>query len=131
MYAFLRLHDLEFEHQHVLDTHAAPRGRLPYLVDGAGAIGDSDAIIAYLDAQCGLNADATLDSQQRDLDLLVRRALDDLYWQMSYSRWRDERYWPAFKTALLETHPDITAASLDSARGLTASAITIKRHRPL
>lgn len=116
VYAFLRLHDLEFEQQHILDTRTAPRGQLPYLVDGPATIGDSDAIIAYLDEQCGLNADAKLDSQQRILDLLVRRTLDDLYWQMSYSRWRDERYWPAFKAALMQTHPDITAASLEGAR---------------
>jgi glutathione S-transferase len=116
VYAFLRLHDLEFEHRHILDTHPAPRGQLPYLVDGTATIGDSDAIIAYLDEQCGLNTDAKLDSQQRNLDLLVRRTLDDLYWQMSYSRWRDERYWPAFNAALLETHPEITAESLQGAR---------------
>jgi glutathione S-transferase len=116
VYAFLRLHDLEFEHQHILDTRSAPRGQLPYLIDDTVTIGDSDAIIAYLDEQCGLNADAQLDAQQRNLDLLVRRTLDDLYWQMSYSRWRDERYWPAFNAALLETHPDITAESLEGAR---------------
>jgi glutathione S-transferase len=116
VYAFLRLHDLEFEHRHILDTHTAPRGQLPYLVDGTASIGDSDAIITYLDEQCGLNADAKLDSQQRNLDLLVRRTLDDLYWQMSYSRWRDERYWPAFNAALLGTHPEITAESLQGAR---------------
>ncbi len=28
VYAFLRLHDLEFEHQ-TFDTRAAPRGQLP------------------------------------------------------------------------------------------------------
>ena len=116
VYAFLRLHHIEFEHQHILDTRAAPHGQLPYLVDGTVTIGDSDAIIAYLDEQYGLNADAKLDSQQRNLDLLVRRTLDDLYWQMSYSRWRDERYWPAFNSALLEAHPDITAKSLEGAR---------------
>ena len=116
VYAFLRLHDLEFQHQHILDTRMAPRGQLPYLVDGTTTIGDSDAIIAYLDKQCGLHTDAKLDSEQRNLDLLVRRTLDDLYWQMSYSRWRDERYWPAFRAALLETHPEITAESLERAR---------------
>jgi glutathione S-transferase len=116
VYAFLRLHDIEFEHRHILDTSRAPRGQLPYLVDGTATIGDSDAIIAYVDDQCGLNANGKLDSQQRNLDLLVRRTLDDLYWQMSYSRWRDERYWPAFSAALVATHPDITPQSLEGAR---------------
>jgi len=29
--------------------------------------------------------------------------LDDLYWVMSHSRWKDERYWPAFRDALIIT----------------------------
>ena len=116
VYAFLRLHGLEFEHQHILDTRNAPREQLPYLVDGAITIGDSDAIIAYLDQQYHLHIDAELDSRQRNLELLVRRTLDDLYWQMSFSRWRDERYWPSFHDALLDRHPEITRENLAAAR---------------
>jgi len=40
----MRLCGLDFEHKHILDTKAAPRGQLPYLVDGEEFIGDSDAI---------------------------------------------------------------------------------------
>ncbi len=36
---------------------------------------------------------------------MLRRTLDDLYWVMSYSRWKDERFWPLFRQALLDTHP--------------------------
>jgi hypothetical protein len=42
--------------------------------------------------------------------------LDDLYWVMSYSRWKDERYWPAFRNALLKEHPGLTQAGLLKAR---------------
>ena len=56
--------------------------------------------------------DKSLTLAQQDLDLLLRRTLDDLYWVMSYSRWRDPRYWPTFRDALLTTHPDITADAL-------------------
>jgi hypothetical protein len=38
--------------------------------------------------------------------------LDDLYWVMSYSRWKDERYWPAFRNALIREHPSLTEAGL-------------------
>jgi glutathione S-transferase len=116
VYAFLRLHSLVFEQQHILDTRRAPRGQLPYLVDGATTIGDSDAIIAYLDQRYGLNVDAELDSHQRDLDVLIRRSLDDLYWQISFSRWADPRYWPSFHKALIEKHPEITAENLAAAQ---------------
>ena len=42
--------------------------------------------------------------------------LDDLYWVMSYSRWKDERYWPAFRDALLKEHPSLNEAGLVKAR---------------
>ena len=38
-------------------------------------------------------------------NLLVVPMLDDLYWVMSYSRWKDERYWQAFRDALLCERP--------------------------
>ncbi|CAB3751564.1 glutathione S-transferase C-terminal domain-containing protein [Paraburkholderia solisilvae] len=116
VFAFLRLCGLPFEHRHVLDTKAAPRGQLPYLVDGEQTIGDSDAILSYLKRQYALPIDNTHSAAQRDLDLMLRRTLDDLYWVMSYSRWRDDRYWPAFQAALLAQHPDVGVDALEAAR---------------
>ncbi|SAK81208.1 hypothetical protein AWB79_05297 [Caballeronia hypogeia] len=116
VFAFLRLAGLGFEHRHVLDTSAAPRGQLPYLVDGDETIGDSDAIIAHLTRKYALTLDQALTAWQRDLDLLIRRTLDDLYWVMSYSRWRDDRYWPQFRDALLAALPDVGADVLEGAR---------------
>ena len=116
VFAFLKLTGLPFEHRHVLDTSAAPRGQLPYLVDADETIGDSDAIIAHLTRKYALTLDHALTASQRDLDLLIRRTLDDLYWVMSYSRWRDDQYWPRFRDALLEQHPDISAEALEGAR---------------
>ena len=42
--------------------------------------------------------------------------LDDLYWVMSYSRWKDEQFWPAFHDALLREHPNLDEAGLQKAR---------------
>jgi glutathione S-transferase len=116
VYAFLKLCKLAFRHEHILDAAKAPRGQLPYLVDGENAIGDSDAIIAHLIARYGLPIDGGLTASQRDMDHLIRRMLDDLYWVMSYSRWKDARFWPLFRDALLRTHPGITGAALETAR---------------
>ena len=46
--------------------------------------------------------------------------LDDLYWVMSYSRWKDERYWHAFRNALLREHPTLTEESLAKARAFNS-----------
>jgi glutathione S-transferase len=107
---------LAFEHRHVLDTSLAPRGQLPYLLDGEDTIGDSDSIIAHLTRQYDLDIDRALSQKQLNLDYMVRRTLDDLYWIMSFSRWRDERFWPSFRDALLAAHPDIQASDLEAAR---------------
>jgi glutathione S-transferase len=116
VYAFLKLSGVPFRHQHIFDASKAPRGQLPYLVDGDRVIGDSDAIIRHLISRNALTIDQALTSNQRDTDLLVRRMLDDLYWVMSYSRWKDDRFWPLFRDAILRTHPDVTAGSLETAR---------------
>jgi len=116
VFAFLKLSGLPFEHRHILDTKSAPRGQLPYVTDDQESIGDSDSIIAYLKRKYGLAIDHALTPTQQNLDFLIRRTLDDLYWVMSYSRWSDPRYWPVFKDAFLSAHPGITADSLDAAR---------------
>src|SRR5215217_1957246 len=90
VFAFLRLAGVPFTHQHIFDASAAPRGQLPYIDDDGEAIGDSDSIIA--------------------------RMLDDLYWVMSYSRWKDEQFWPAFHDALRREHPSLTEGGLRKAR---------------
>ena len=116
VFAFLKLAGVPFRHEHIFDASAAPRGQLPYIVDAGETIGDSDAIIAHVSAKHRLTIDAGLTGAQRDTDYLVTRMLDDLYWVMSYSRWKDERFWPLFRAALLREHPSLTEAGLSKAQ---------------
>jgi glutathione S-transferase len=116
VFAFMRLVGVPFVHEHIFDASAAPRGQLPYIVDDGAAIGDSETIIAHLIAKRGLTIDVALTAVQRGQSLLITRMLDDLYWVMSYSRWKDDRYFPAFRDALLREHPSLTAAGLLKAR---------------
>jgi len=120
VFAFLRLAGIPFRHEHIFDASSAPRGQLPYVVDDGETIGDSDTIIAHLIAKYRLTIDAKLTSRERDTDHLITRMLDDLYWVMSYSRWKDERFWPLFAAALMRTHPSLTAEGLDKARAYNA-----------
>src|ERR1700752_3480513 len=112
VFAFLRLVGLAFVHEHILDASKAPRGQLPYIVDDGETIGDSETIIAHLTSKYGLTIDAKLTKAQRDTDHLVTRMLDDLYWVMSYSRWKDDRYFPAFRDALIAQPPRLDEAGL-------------------
>jgi glutathione S-transferase len=116
VFAFLRLNGMPFRHEHLFDASAAPRGQLPYIVDDGETVGDSDTIIAHLIAKHALTIDAGLTATERATSHLITRMLDDLYWVMSYSRWKDERFWPAFRDALLREHPSLTEAGLRKAQ---------------
>jgi glutathione S-transferase len=120
VFAFLKLAGVPFTHWHVFDASAAPRGQLPYIVDDGEAIGDSDTIIAHLIGKYRLALDGALTVAQRDMSHLIERMLDDLYWVMSYSRWKDERYRPAFLQAFRREHPGLTEEGLRKAQEFNA-----------
>ena len=116
VFAFLKLTGVPFIHEHTFDASQAPRQQLPYIVADGEALGDSDTIIAYLIRRYRLSIDAGLNAAQRDTAHLIGRMLDDLYWVMSYSRWKDEEFWPAFSDALRREHPSVTDEALHKAR---------------
>src|SRR5215470_18587309 len=120
VFAFLRLAAVPFVHEHIFDASKAPRGQLPYIVDGEDTVGDSETIIAYVTKKYGVTLDAKLTPEQRTTNLLVTRMLDDLYWVMSYSRWKDERFWQQFRDALMREHPSLTPEALGKAREFNA-----------
>src|SRR5258705_762979 len=116
VFAFLQLAGVPFRHEHIFDASAAPRGQLPYIDDDGETVGDSETIIAHLIAKRRLTIDSALTASQRDTSHLITRMLDDLYWVMSYSRWKDERFWPLFRDALMPEHPSLTEPGLPKAR---------------
>jgi glutathione S-transferase len=120
VYAFLKLAGVPFVHEHIFDASAAPRGQLPYVVDDGETIGDSETIIAHVIAKFRLSIDAALSSDQRRTNLLVTRMLDDLYWVMSYSRWKDARYYPAFRDGFIAEHPQLDATGFEKAKAYNA-----------
>ena len=116
VFAFLKLAGLAFRHEHIFDAKAAPRGQLPYIVDDGEHVGDSDTIIAHLIGKYRLPIDSALTQTQRNTDLMIRRTLDDLYWVMSYSRWKDPQFWPLFRDAMLGAHASLTADGMEAAQ---------------
>src|SRR3984885_3912215 len=120
VFAFLKLTGVPFVHEHIFDASGAPRGQLPYIVDDGETIGDSETIIAHLIRKYRLTMDAALSPAERVTDHLISRMLDNLYWVMSYSRWKDDRYFPAFRDALLQQHPSLTEPVLQKAREFNA-----------
>jgi len=120
VFAFLKLAGVPFQHEHIFDASKAPRGQLPYIVDGSDTVGDSETVLKYVSQKYRLTIDAALTPAQRTKNLLITRMLDDLYWVMSYSRWKDERYWHAFRDALKREHPSLTEEGLAKAQAFNA-----------
>jgi len=120
VYAAFRLAGLPFVHRHLFDAASAPRGQLPYITDGDRVVGDSDAIIDYVRVHHGADLDAGLSAAERGAGVMLRRTLDDLYWVMSYSRWKDEAFWPMFAAALRDEHPSLSEDDLRRAREYNA-----------
>ena len=116
VFAFLKLCGLPFRHEHIFDASSAPRGQLPYVDDDGEHVGDSDAIIAHLIRKYQLAIDSALTPSQRTTRHLITRMLDDLYWVMSFSRWKDDRFSPLFRDAILRTRPSVTAEAMETAR---------------
>jgi glutathione S-transferase len=68
----------------------APKGKLPYIVDGTLTLGDSTFIRTYLEQKSGIDLDGRLDARQRALGWAVERTLEDhLYWAILQHRWID------------------------------------------
>ena len=62
---WLRMTGIEYEIVWTSDTRSAPKGKLPYIVDGEVTLGDSTLIIEYLKGKYGDILDAALSLEQR------------------------------------------------------------------
>jgi glutathione S-transferase len=87
------------------DYQAAPKGKLPFIVDGTRTVADSSLIIDYLKATYGDPVDDWMDAGQRAVALAWQRLLEEhLYWTVLYTRWIEPQGWaltrPAFFGAL-------------------------------
>lgn len=120
VYAWLKLAGVPFVHEHLFDAAQAPRQQLPYAEEDGARIGDSEAILAHVREKYAVTRDDGLSEAERDTALLVLRLLDDLYWVMSYSRWKDEAFWPQFRDALRSQHPVLTEEALQKAKDFNA-----------
>ncbi len=72
----------------------APKGRLPYIVDGDKVVADSTFIRLYLEKQYRADFDDGYSGELLARAWAVERMMEDhLYWAMVYSRWAmDENF---------------------------------------
>ena len=102
--AYLRLAGIPYRSV-VTMPFRAPRGKLPFLVDGDRRIPDSGHIIEHL-RRTGPDLDAGLEQRQLALGHLLRRTAEEsLYFVLVYSRWIDEAAWAVARPAFFASLP--------------------------
>jgi glutathione S-transferase len=110
---FLRMAGLAYRTRSIADPRKAPRGKLPYITDGAETVADSALILDYLTRTYALAIDDWLTPQHRAQGLAFQRMLEEAtYWPLLYFRWvADEGFeqtrgefmgsWPGWKRTLV------------------------------
>jgi len=84
----------------------APKGKLPFIVDGDQTISDSMFIMEYLTEKYQVTLDDFLSTEEKATAYLLTKSLDEnLYWCLLYSRWIDEHSWNKVKTAFFAKFP--------------------------
>ncbi|WP_133063854.1 glutathione S-transferase family protein [Arboricoccus pini] len=132
---WLRLAGLPFEIRASINTQKAPKGKLPFIVDGGQEIGDSTLIIEHLKATRGIDPDAGLDRHALATACAFQRLFEDhLYYIIAYSRWVDPEGWsataPAYFTSLPAALRPFGKLFIRNAIRRQLYAQGISRHRP-
>lgn len=103
---YLRMAGLPYRTQVVFNPAKAPKGKLPYLVDGTRTVADSSFILEYLKGTYGDPLDAHLGPAERAQGLALQRLLEDhLYWCALYDRWALDENWAMVKPAFFGSLP--------------------------
>ena len=91
---YLRLAELSYELVpfSVESFTAAPKGKLPYIVDGHETIADSSFIVDYLKYKYNDPLDSKLGPSVRASGHAIKRMLEEnFYWVIVAERWRDTK----------------------------------------
>lgn len=105
---WLKLAKLPYEIVKQPDSRKAPKGKLPYIVDGADTVPDSEAVIAYLSKKYEIDLDEHLSVEEQAVARAFERMLNEhAYFGMVYSRWIDPRGWRQTKPAFFGKLPPV------------------------
>lgn len=104
---YMRMANIQFENvPDVSNMRKAPKGKLPYIVDGDTTLADSQFIISYLQNKYKVDLDSSLSAEQKNIAYLTGKSLDEnLYWCLVYSRWAKDDTWSHVKKAFFGSMP--------------------------
>lgn len=97
---------------------AAPKGKLPYIVDGHERIADSSFIVDYLKKKYSDPLDAKHGSSVRAAGHAIKRMLEEnFYWVIIAERWRDTKTAVEQYPVIVGQPPEFVKAVVDSLLG--------------
>jgi len=97
---------------------AAPKGKLPYIVDGYETIADSNFIVDYLKKKYSDPLDAKLGPSVRAAGHAIKRMLEEnFYWVIVAERWRDTKTAVEQYPVMVGQPPEFVDAVVDSLLG--------------
>jgi glutathione S-transferase len=97
---------------------AAPKGKLPYIVDGHETIADSSFILDYLKKKYSDPLDAKFDPSVRAAGHAIKRMLEEnFYWVIVAERWRDTKTAVEQYPVMIGQPPEFVEAVVDSLLG--------------
>ncbi|HXZ97487.1 MAG TPA: glutathione S-transferase family protein [Burkholderiales bacterium] len=103
---YLRMARLQYEIAPRASHFRAPKGKLPYIEDGAKIIADSSFIIEYLKSAYGDPLDVRLTPLENAQALALRRMMEEnLYWALAYTRWMEPQGWKVTKAEFFKPVP--------------------------
>ncbi len=102
----LKIAGLAYECDLVANPGKGPKGKLPAIIDGGEAIGDSEIIRWHLERKYGIDFDKGLSPGERAIGhAFARMAEERTYWVLVYSRWIEEANWRLFRDTLFSVMP--------------------------
>lgn len=109
----LKMAGRDYECINAGNPRRGPKRKLPAIEDDGALIGDSELIRRHLERKYGTDFDAGLDGPERAVAHAFGRMLEErTYWAGVYSRWIDERYWPAARDTLFKDLPPVLRSVL-------------------
>ncbi len=104
---WLKMAGLDYEVVSLGDPRKAPKGKLPYIVDGKNTVADSRLAIEYLEKTYAVDLDANLSDREKAVAHALAIMLEEhYYWGLLYNRWIDEN-WTQVKKIFFSALPPI------------------------
>jgi len=103
---FLRWQNIPYKSITVMRMKGSPKGKIPFIEDENGVLGDSSLIMEYLTRKHNLTPDGHLTREEQGQARALRYLCEEgLYWAMVYFRWVDTQGWAIIKQTFFRDVP--------------------------